>query len=281
MKEKFNLHGFADASGKAYAAVVYYETKDGMQILMSRSRVAPIKPISIPRMELKAAALLAELLHFLKSTIEVNRVNAYSDSQAVLAWLTSGERQPVFIRNRVNKIQRLIPAVSWKFVEGEVNPADISSRSFTLKELIRNEKWWQGPPTIKITCMMVKMTSSALRTPSAEISTSFSRPTISRRLPIQTGRNSDKPAGHHLLELSQPSHKGQQPKITQKTQNKGWKKWYPTQTKEGQQSWLQTMGPPEEQWYPRLDGHHPPRNLCIIKEKLADPYVEAKKCVPR
>ena len=83
LKEKFNLHGFADASGKAYAAVVYYETKDGMQILMSRSRVAPIKPISIPRMELKAAALLAELLHFLKSTVEVNRVNAYSNSQAV------------------------------------------------------------------------------------------------------------------------------------------------------------------------------------------------------
>jgi hypothetical protein len=140
-----DLFGFADASGKAYAAAVYFKSGNGFKLLISRSRVAPIKPCSIPRMELKAAELLAELLHFLKCTIEVNSLKAHSDSQAVLAWLTSGERQPVFIRNRVNKIHQLVPGISWEFIEGDDNPADIPSRGSTLKELMDNKKWWHGP----------------------------------------------------------------------------------------------------------------------------------------
>ena len=64
-EKKLRLHGFSDASGKAIAAAVYYEIDGHLRLLTSRARVAPMSACSIPRLEMKAAALLAEVLAFL------------------------------------------------------------------------------------------------------------------------------------------------------------------------------------------------------------------------
>ena len=69
-----NLHGFGDASNKAYCTVVYfvYWTWDGvhMRLLTSRSRVAPLKELTIPRLELMSARILAQLMSTVKNALE-------------------------------------------------------------------------------------------------------------------------------------------------------------------------------------------------------------------
>ena len=156
IKTPLNLYGFSDASEKACAAVVYAYDGQRFILLASRNRVAPMKPTTIPRMELKGAVLLAELLHFLMSTMEVGGMKAFVDSMTVLAWLASGERQPVFIRNRVTKIHQLVPGLSWNFISGADNPADIPSRGSTLGKLMSDTRWWYGPRLTSITCLMTR-----------------------------------------------------------------------------------------------------------------------------
>ena len=85
-------------------------------------------------------------------------MTAHTDSQMVLAWLhNAGERQPVFIRNRIRAVQTWIPEVRWEFIKGDDNPANIPSRGSTPKDLLNNRKWWYGPQRTKVTCMLARI----------------------------------------------------------------------------------------------------------------------------
>ncbi|XP_013178804.1 PREDICTED: uncharacterized protein LOC106125929, partial [Papilio xuthus] len=88
------LHGFADASNIAYAAVVYARIidKDGsihVNLITSKTKVAPVKQVSIPRLELCGAVLLAKLLKEVSTVLGVpkQQIHAWTDSSVVLAWL--------------------------------------------------------------------------------------------------------------------------------------------------------------------------------------------------
>ena len=88
------LHGFSDASEKAYAAVVYLRKEDtnGMihtSLAMSKTRVAPIKQITIPRLELNGALILAQLLFHCKQVLDIplSSMYAWTDSTIVLSWI--------------------------------------------------------------------------------------------------------------------------------------------------------------------------------------------------
>jgi len=94
--QSIQLHGFADASEKAYGAVVYLrlETTTGTvftQLLSSKTRVAPINGETIPRLELLGALVLARLVNTVLTafdgTLEVDAVFFWSDSQIVLWWI--------------------------------------------------------------------------------------------------------------------------------------------------------------------------------------------------
>lgn len=87
------LHGFADASERAYAAVVYLRTLQSecslVSLIAAKTRVAPLKPVSLPRLELCAAHLLARLMHHVRETLNLEMVPLFlwSDSTVALSWL--------------------------------------------------------------------------------------------------------------------------------------------------------------------------------------------------
>ena len=104
---------FGDASTKAYGAAVYIRSVDeagcvSTHLVMSKSRVAPTKTVSLPRLELLAAVLNTRLLKFVAEslTLKIDRVVCWTDSVVTLQWIRSSSCQwKTFVANRVAKIQ--------------------------------------------------------------------------------------------------------------------------------------------------------------------------------
>ncbi|XP_032569851.1 uncharacterized protein LOC116800206 [Drosophila sechellia] len=140
------IHGFADASEKAYAAVVYAKVGPHVNIIASKSRVNPIKNRkTIPKLELCAAHLLSELIQRLKGSIDnIMEIYAWSDSTITLAWINSGQSKIKFIKRRTDDIRKL-KNTEWNHVKSEDNPADLASRGVDSNQLINCDFWWKGP----------------------------------------------------------------------------------------------------------------------------------------
>lgn len=150
---KLSIHAFGDASGLAYAAVVYarVETENfvNIQLLSARARIAP-KKATIPRLELMAATIAARLTSsVLKSlTRRVGKVTYWSDSTTVLAWLKRDTQWGTFVYNRVKEIKALCNASEWRYIPGDLNPADLPSRGCSPSQLVESE-WWLGPEWLR------------------------------------------------------------------------------------------------------------------------------------
>ncbi|XP_018374037.1 PREDICTED: uncharacterized protein LOC108768190, partial [Trachymyrmex cornetzi] len=136
------IHGFSDASEQAYGACIYLRSisDDGhveVHLLCSKSRVAPLKALSIPRLELCGALLLAQLTQKVLKCLPfaVDGIHLWTDSTIVTCWIRSCSRQwSQFVANRVAEIQRLTNIDSWKHVPSKENPADLLSRDIELPE---------------------------------------------------------------------------------------------------------------------------------------------------
>ncbi|GFX94844.1 integrase catalytic domain-containing protein [Trichonephila clavipes] len=151
--EVIEIHGFADASERCYGAAVYCKSKNLksetlVRLITSKSRVAPIKSLTIPRLELCAAVLLAKLVKRVVAALQLETAELYlwSDSMIVLAWL---RKEPMdlktFVQNRVAKIQELYPNQLWRHVPSDQNPADLVSRGVDPDKLLQQNLWFNGP----------------------------------------------------------------------------------------------------------------------------------------
>ncbi|XP_037961465.2 uncharacterized protein LOC119690459 [Plutella xylostella] len=155
--KEVQIHGFADASSSAYAAVTYLRVVDEHDVvhvtmIASRTKVAPIKQLSIPRLELCAAVMLSEQIADVSQLLEVSHGNifAYTDSMVVLAWLQAHpNRWKTFVANRVAEILRIIDNERWRHITTNENPADIASRGIRAADLPDYKIWWNGPEWLK------------------------------------------------------------------------------------------------------------------------------------
>ncbi|XP_070528964.1 uncharacterized protein [Cardiocondyla obscurior] len=117
-------------------------------LLASKTRVAPVKQLSIPRLELQAAVLLARLTVAAKKARSLAQLPTYcwTDSSVVLAWLNQhASRWKQFVANRVAEVHTLHPNIPWRHVPTDTNPADLLSRGKSVKELLESTLWWEGP----------------------------------------------------------------------------------------------------------------------------------------
>ena len=152
------LYGFSDASEWAYAGVVCLRMSDSegrvhVTLVMSKTKVAPIKRITIPRLELCGAHLLAQMLYHVKEVLHLplSAVFAWTDSTIVINWLSGNSRRfKTYVGNRVSHIVDLVPPDHWNHVNGVENPADCASREVLPSELIDHPLWLVGPEWLRL-----------------------------------------------------------------------------------------------------------------------------------
>ncbi|GAB6024610.1 hypothetical protein CHUAL_014256 [Chamberlinius hualienensis] len=151
-EQEHQLHVFCDASKEAYGAVTYIRSFDGITVLplvfcLAKFRLAPVKELSIPKLELMAALIGARLARYVKSNIRAQlQTYMWSDSQIVISWVTSKRfLKNTFVNNRVGEIKRISQTVNWHHCPGKANPADLSTRSTKTNVSEVCNRWLKGP----------------------------------------------------------------------------------------------------------------------------------------
>lgn len=150
------IHHFSDASESGYGQCSYMRTINEKgevhcALIMGKSRVAPLKTVSIPRMELTAAVVSVKVSTFLQRELQRNDVQCqetfWTDSTVVLGYINNdSKRFRTFVANRVQQIKNRTTASQWKHVRSEENPADLASRGMPASALNLNSMWLRGPP---------------------------------------------------------------------------------------------------------------------------------------
>lgn len=129
-----------------YVRSIVQQQKTKVRLLCSKTRVAPLKLQTIPRLELCAALTLARLMKKVVNSLNtsIDKIVYWSDSTIVLNWQTQPNQLQVFVANRVSEIQELTDCITWRHVPTQENPA-LLSRNLLPNQLQQSTIWWQGP----------------------------------------------------------------------------------------------------------------------------------------
>lgn len=150
------IHGFTDASKRVYGCCIYIRSicEDNditVHLWIAKSRVAPLKTQTLPRIELMGGELLSELVSKTKANFPfpIDGTYLWTDSEIVLDWLNEHPSNwKTFVANKVSCIQEITKSCIWRHVPSKANPADIISRGVYVNELT-NSFWFSGPDFLK------------------------------------------------------------------------------------------------------------------------------------
>ncbi|KAH9638504.1 hypothetical protein HF086_007474 [Spodoptera exigua] len=151
--DTIELHGFSDASTKAYACVIYCRIKrdqDSSVVLVAgKTKLVSLnKSTSLPRLELSGAVLLSKFMAKIKTCLNNYNIKIFGwiDSMAVLGWLNGdANKWKPFVANRVKQVTEVMPPNCWQYIKSKENPADCASRGLTASQLKKHDLWWHGP----------------------------------------------------------------------------------------------------------------------------------------
>lgn len=146
------LHVMCDASSQAVAAVAYWRWVNNnnqwqLSFISSKCRVAPVKHISIPRLELQGALLAARLANTIKNEHKIitEKIFFWCDSTTVLHWIHNEARTyKAFVAHRLGEIDELTQINQWRYIPTKMNVADIATRDTCELSDLKNE-WLRGP----------------------------------------------------------------------------------------------------------------------------------------
>ena len=151
--QQVELHHFSDASQEGYGQCSYVrfvneDNKAHCAFVIGKSRVTPLRQVTIPRLELAAATVSARVSAFLRDELGYVDCKEYfwTDSQVVLGYVKNeAKRFHTFVANRVQLIRDLTNPGDWFYVDTSSNPADDASRGLSAKQLVQDSRWLTGP----------------------------------------------------------------------------------------------------------------------------------------
>lgn len=152
------LHIFADSSQSAMAAVAYWRMECGpnewqISFVIGKSRVAPPKLISVPRLELQAAILAVRLNRHVRKThhIDIERTIYWTDSKTVVQWIRSDRSQfPPFVAHRIAEIWEDTAIADWRWVPTHLNSADDATRAVYPVRYAATNRWIDGSDFLRL-----------------------------------------------------------------------------------------------------------------------------------
>ena len=151
----YQLMCFADSSKLAFSALTYLKVTDptdtsSVQLIYTKSRLAPIQEVTIPRLELTGVLIGARIVDFIQreTRLSFGGIFMWTDSTCVMDWMNSRKPLPVFVERRLREIRDLLGKHKFElnYVPTEENPADLATRGCSVEELAQSSLWWNGPP---------------------------------------------------------------------------------------------------------------------------------------
>ena len=157
--QHLELHMFGDSSQDVFSAVGFLRAQvtctsgeiiTELAFVLGKARVAPMKVMTVPKLELRAALLAARLKREIcrALTVTVDKVFMWTDSTIVLQWVNSTNKHPIFIANRVSEILENTSVDQWNHVATCDNPADVGTRGMSA-EVLQSSSWVRGPDFLR------------------------------------------------------------------------------------------------------------------------------------
>ena len=147
------LHNFFDASAREYGAVSYLRLVDcngriHCSFVLGKSRLTPMTKITIPRLEIAAAATATKVSSMIQRGLDlpIDEDIYWTDSTRALGYITNEDRRfKTFVANKISVIHENSHPNQWHYVNTKLNPTDDASRGLSAEELVNNERWLKGP----------------------------------------------------------------------------------------------------------------------------------------
>ena len=148
-----SLHCFSDASYCGYGQATYIryvneENKVCVSLAMAKSRVSPLKPTTVPRLELTAALLSCNIGNLVKSELDIAQLQDtyWIDNKVVLGYILNDARRfRIYVANRTRKIRDQTEKNQWRYISTVENPADDTSRGLSITDKDKVHRWFNGP----------------------------------------------------------------------------------------------------------------------------------------
>ncbi|XP_055584735.1 uncharacterized protein LOC129737599 [Uranotaenia lowii] len=151
--DEVEIHTFVDASEAAYSCVSYVRCMDPLgavevALVGAKTKVAPLKPWSIPRLELQGCVLGSRFTRFLEEghSLRFTKRVMWSDSSTALSWINSDPRKlHRFVAFRITEILELTTRSEWRWVPTKQNPADEATKWGVGPHFNDKSIWYSGP----------------------------------------------------------------------------------------------------------------------------------------